>query len=149
MCSSRASSAATPRAPPALILDAWRTRLFTLVLSEPILTEVARALAKPYFAAYISPEEAAADLVLLRQQAEIVALTVRVSGVATHPADDLLLATAASAGVDYLVTGDGPFRRRVPTYKGVTLVSPREFLAILNPPARPGPPEQPSGSSRS
>jgi predicted nucleic acid-binding protein len=58
---------------------------------------------------------------------------VTVAGVATHPEDDLVLATALSAGADYLVTGDRRFRTRVPHYQGVTLVSPAEFLAIITP----------------
>jgi predicted nucleic acid-binding protein len=56
-----------------------------------------------------------------------------VSGVATHPEDDLVLATAVSAGADYLVTGDIRFRTRVPSYQGISLVSPSEFLAIIQP----------------
>jgi predicted nucleic acid-binding protein len=56
---------------------------------------------------------------------------VMVSGVAPHPEDDLILAIAASARVDYLVTGDRRLRDRVPTYHGTRLVSPREFLEIL------------------
>jgi len=58
---------------------------------------------------------------------------VIVSGIATHPEDDLVLATALSAGADYLVTGDRRFRTRVPHYQGITLISPAEFLAIIQP----------------
>ena len=72
-------------------------------------------------------------LAFVAQQSTFYPITVTVAGVATHPEDDLVLATALSAGADYLVTGDRRFRARVPHYQGVTLVSPAEFLAIIRP----------------
>ena len=56
--------------------------------------------------------------------------TVTISGVTTHPEDDLVLAVAASARVDYLVTGDKPLQR-LGAYRGVRVVSPRAFLDLL------------------
>jgi predicted nucleic acid-binding protein len=47
--------------------------------------------------------------------------------VATHPEDDLVLATAISAKAEYLVSGDTKLQR-LGTYEGVKIVSPREFL---------------------
>jgi predicted nucleic acid-binding protein len=70
----------------------------------------------------------------LQAQATLTSLTIQVRGVATHPEDDLILSTALSGGADYLVTGDAPFRKQVPAYRGVTLISPRDFLALLQPP---------------
>jgi predicted nucleic acid-binding protein len=52
--------------------------------------------------------------------------------VATHPEDDLVLATAVSAHADYLVTGDRKLQR-LGSYQGVRILSPREFLAVLAP----------------
>ncbi len=49
---------------------------------------------------------------------------------ATHPEDDLVLATAVSAAADYLVTGDKQLQR-LGGYHGVAIVSPRDFLALL------------------
>jgi uncharacterized protein len=57
-------------------------------------------------------------------------ITVSVSGVATHPEDDLVLAAAVSAKVDYLVTGDANLRK-VDRFQGVNILSPREFLFLL------------------
>ena len=57
-------------------------------------------------------------------------LTVEVTEVATHPEDDLILATAVASGAHYLVTGDRKLRT-IQSYQGVTIVSPREFLALL------------------
>jgi predicted nucleic acid-binding protein len=48
------------------------------------------------------------------------------------PEDDPILATALSAHVDYLVTGDQRLRDRVPSFQGIPLVSPAAFLDVLN-----------------
>lgn len=67
---------------------------------------------------------------LLRAKAERATTTVVVEGVATHPEDDLVLATAVAAKVRYLVTGDKKLQR-LRRYRGMTILSPRDFLAIL------------------
>ena len=58
-------------------------------------------------------------------------ITVTVNGVATHPEDDLILATALSGQVDYLVTLDQQLLR-LGSYGGVAMVSPAAFLSILD-----------------
>jgi putative PIN family toxin of toxin-antitoxin system len=120
-------------APPVQVLDAWRDRAYTLAVSEHILTELTRTLNERYFRARLTVEEIAADLALLRADATIAPITVEVRGVATHPEDDLVLATAVSAQADYLVTGDTKLQR-LGSYQGVTIVSPREFLDVLTGP---------------
>ena len=114
---------------PALI-DRWRAGAFQLVASEPILTEVERAWTKPYWTRRFPPDRVAVVLALLRETAEITPITVGVKGVATHPEDDVVLAAAVSAAVDILVTGDRHLRA-VGKYRGVTILTPREFLDRL------------------
>ena len=72
---------------------------------------------------------------LLANEAVHMALTITVHGIATHPEDDLILSTAVSAQADYLVTGDRDLQA-LGSFRGVTIVSPRQFLAILQAPAR-------------
>lgn len=117
--------------PPIAIVDAWRTRSYTLVISEHILTELAHTLERPYFRRYLTQAQIEADLALLRRQAIVAPITVTVTGVATHPEDDLILATAVSAEADYLVTGDAKLQQ-LNIYEGVTILSPRAFLNLLN-----------------
>ena len=66
-------------------------------------------------------------LALLHDEAVITPLTVEVHGIATHQEDDLILASALSGKASYLVTGDGKLRK-LATYEGVTILSPRAFL---------------------
>lgn len=67
---------------------------------------------------------------LLHQDAQVSPITVEVSGIASHPEDDLVLATAVSAGVYRLVTGDKGLLS-VGRYEGVVVYSPRDFLEWL------------------
>ncbi len=115
---------------PGQILHAWRGRHFALVVSEHILTELARTLHDPYFARRLTAEQIAGALALLHSDTMATEITAEVHGVATHPEDDLTLATAVSGKTDYLVTGDKKLQQ-LRNYQGVTIVSPREFLDIL------------------
>lgn len=118
--------------PPGQIVDAWQADRFELIISPHILSEVERAHRKPYFRARLTATQIDAYQRLLRRRATVIDITAEVVGVATHPEDDLVLATAVSAQADYLVTGDRPLRRAAPTYQGVRLLSPADFLVILD-----------------
>lgn len=67
----------------------------------------------------------------MQNEATIIPVAIKVQG-ATHPEDDLILATAVSEKADYLVTGDGHLLTKVGnSYRGITLVTPKDFLKIL------------------
>ena len=119
-----------PNSTPGAIYRAWRNGAFDLVLSEHIVEEVGRALADRSFRQRLSPQQISGARIVLRRRSIIVPITVEVHGVATHPEDDLVLATAVSARVDYLVTGDIQLQK-LKTYEGVTILSPRAFLDVL------------------
>jgi uncharacterized protein len=119
-----------PSSPVAMILRLWRLGVFTLVTSEHILTELFRTLQTPYFRQRLTPQQINSAMRLLRRKTTIIPLTTTVHGVATHPEDDVILATAVSAKADYLVTGDTKLQH-VRTYKAVTILSPKQFLATL------------------
>ncbi len=87
------------------LIDQWRAGRLRLVVSQHIIDEVSRAWTKPYWRARYSPTQVARALALLQQEAEVVPITIQVTGIATHPEDDLVLATPVSARVDYLATG--------------------------------------------
>jgi putative PIN family toxin of toxin-antitoxin system len=118
----------------AMILAAWRGGLFTVVVSDHVLGELRRTLSNTYFSRRIAPRDAQVYLDFMRDVAQHTDITVSIFGVATHPEDDLVLATALSGRANFLVTSDRRFRSRVPSYQGVTLISPAEFLAVLNDP---------------
>jgi putative PIN family toxin of toxin-antitoxin system len=108
----------------------WQGGYYRLVISDHLFAEVERTLAKPYFRARLSPARISAFLQMLMVDATFVQLTETVVGVATYPEHDLVLATAASARADFLVTGDHDLLR-LGTFRETVIVSPRDFLAML------------------
>lgn len=119
-----------PAAPSVQLLDAWRGGDFELVLSSEILAEVERTLGKPYFRARLSDDQIERALTLLRRRSHLVPVSVDVQSVATHPEDDLILATAISGPADYLVTGDRDILD-LGNFRGIEIKSPRDFLNVL------------------
>lgn len=127
-----ASGTITTSTPPGQILNAWRTDQFELVVSVHIIDELERTFKKSYFQNRLNPSDIAAFVDLLQNEATIIPITAKVHGVATHPEDDLALATAVSAKADYFVTGDKPLLNKVgPSYQRVKVVSAKDFLEIL------------------
>ena len=117
-------------AAPVRLIDTWRTGGFTLVVSDPLLAEVDRTLTKPYFTQRLPAAARQEFLALVRRRAVLTPLTVTVRGVATHPEDDLVLATALSGNAQFLVTGDHKLLG-LNTYEGVVILSAQAFLALL------------------
>ena len=114
------------------ILRAAHERRFACLCSTVIVAEVFRTLARPrVLRKYaIDPTEIEVLRRFLESPAVSVEITAEVRGVATHSEDDLILATAVSAQADYLVTGDRQLQAPS-SYRGVAIVSPRQFLTIL------------------
>jgi uncharacterized protein len=113
------------------VIQAWRENKYSLVLSEAILTELSRTLSQPYFSARLTVAQINGTLSLFHSEATIVPLIATVSGVATHPEDDLILATAVNGRANYLVTRDEKLQEKVQEYKGVSIISPLVFLQRL------------------
>ena len=129
------SGFSAPAGVPGTLIDAWRQGAIQLVVSEPILAELAETWRDPYWEARFPPSERAAALELLRSEAIVTPITAQVSGVATHPEDDLILATAVAGGSSVLVTGDRKLQA-IGTFRDVDIVSPRVFLIRLTQSAR-------------
>ena len=127
-----AAGTVTAGNPPGQILNAWRDGQFELITSIHIIDELKHTFQKPYFQGNLSIGAISNFVDLLVNEAAITSINVIVQGVATHPEDDLALAAAITAKADYFVTGDGPLLRKVGnSYQGVNLVTPNDFLKIL------------------
>jgi putative PIN family toxin of toxin-antitoxin system len=113
------------------VIQAWRDNKYSLILSEAILTEFSRTLLQPYFSARLTAAQIAGTVSLFRSEATIVPISVTVTGVATHPEDDPIIATALSGKAHYLVTRDEKLLKKVQEYKGVSIISPPVFLQRL------------------
>lgn len=124
------AGAERPESTPGELLRRWRARHFTLVVSVPILLALERTLSNPYFSSRFSSSTLASTVARLSTEAHVQLISVHIAGVATHPEDDVIVATALSARAPFLVTGDRQLQQRH-AYGGTRLVSPRQFLDIL------------------
>jgi putative PIN family toxin of toxin-antitoxin system len=125
-----ASGSSQSKGIPGKLLTAWRHGRFELVISDHILMELEETLEDRYFKKRLTRREKASLFSRLRRQSLLTPIETSIQGVAPSPKDDLVLATAVSAGADCLVSGDMKLRD-VQEHQGVRIVSPREFLEIL------------------
>mgnify|MGYP001617033233 CR=1 FL=1 len=125
-----ASGALTSPTIPGQILNEWQDGQFEMILSQHIINELERTLNKPYFRNLINTQDIDAFLDLLRNEATLTTITTKVRRIATHPEDDLVLATAESGKAAYVVTGDHGLQD-LKQFKDIKVVSPRTFAEIL------------------
>lgn len=123
----------TSDAAPARIMDLWANRAFDVILSDHIFEGVDRALRKPYWKRRYSDDFIDSHLNSLWSEAIPVIPADTVRGVAEDLGDDLVVATAVAGRADFLVTGDRRLRE-IGEYAGVRIVTPREFLDLLDEP---------------
>lgn len=114
------------------VLNAAYTSTFLCFASNAINAEVFRTLGRERIRRKypVGPTEIERLRRFLESDAALVPITTTVQGVASHPEDDLILATAVSAQGDYLVTGDRQLLA-LGQYDSVRIVTPRDFAAIL------------------
>lgn len=124
------SGIATGDTVPSLILDRWANEAFDVILSDHIFENVARAFRKRYWKQRYGDELIDAYLDHLRSGTVPVPPADNVRGVAEDLEDDLVLATAVAGRADFLVTGDR-WLREVGEDGGVRIVTPREFLDLM------------------
>jgi putative PIN family toxin of toxin-antitoxin system len=126
------SATIVPHGIPGQILAAAVSQRFVHITSAVIIAEVITTLSRGRIRqSYgISPEDIERVTLFLEHETVRTSIRHEVHGVATHPEDDLILATAVSAEADYLVMGDRKLQE-LGAYEGVTIASPRQFLEIL------------------
>jgi len=125
------SALINPKGPPAAILRGLRSKRFRLISSPPINEEIIEVLNRPHIHDRYGLGDRIFDVsFILWELAEVVIELPQVK-VCSDPDDDKFLATAVGGRADYLVTGDLGDLLRLQQYKGVAIVSPREFLSAL------------------
>jgi putative PIN family toxin of toxin-antitoxin system len=104
---------------------------FALVTSAEVLGEVHRALSKDFFSRTLTETQRSELVGAAVKNAIVIADLEPVRGVASHPEDDLVLATAATSGADFLVTGDKQLLA-LESFRDIPIVTSRQFLAVLD-----------------
>jgi putative PIN family toxin of toxin-antitoxin system len=110
------------------ILALARAHLIELYLSPAMQGELRSVLGQTFGWPSSRVKEALAEITGL---ASLVRPTVRMSGIVADDADHRILECALAARADFLVTGDKRHLLPLKTFRGVQIVSPREFLDVL------------------
>jgi putative PIN family toxin of toxin-antitoxin system len=102
------SALITPRGTAHRVLEAWRRRLFRLIVSALLYQELAEVLRRPKLAQRygLTTEEITVILNLIARWARVVRPVDRLPIAVRDPKDEMVLATALGGRADYLVTGD-------------------------------------------
>ena len=111
--------------PPFEILDAWRRKKVTLIISPDILGEYQRigdALGERFPGVDLEPW-----IELLILKAKLVEAPPLTQGICTDPDDDKFLACAIASRTKLIVRGDKHLLD-ISGYKGVTALKPRAFV---------------------
>lgn len=109
----------------------WRDGAFILLVSEHVLAELERTLANPYFMSRISRNQVDQALATLRRYGQVVDSADTVTGVASHPEDDRVLAAVRSASADVLVTGDKQLLA-IGQFGRTEILTPSSFVEALD-----------------
>jgi len=128
-----------PTGHPAQLLRAWRNESFQIVVSPPLIAELADVLTRPRIIRKypIRAEDVETFLQLLGVRATLVTPTGTLHE-CRDPDDDLMLETALLAQVEYLVTRDDDIKSdqdlvaRLHSHN-VSVVSVQQFLNVLAP----------------
>jgi putative PIN family toxin of toxin-antitoxin system len=123
------------------IYDAWRAGRFVLLLSEPILEEIASVLRRPEVLQKLrlSPLEARALLALLRRRSVIVSPAIRITE-SRDPADDKFLECAVTGDAHYLVSADTDLLS-LGQIQGIPIIPPLSFWQRLQAEVKESPEE--------
>jgi len=127
------SALLSSRGAPAKIIDLWRKEAFELLISDEIFEEIARVLRYPKIAKLYELSEAEVEefLALLRDEARLVKPTQRLS-LSPDESDNRYIECAVDGGAEIIVTGDKLHLLPIEDYQGVRIISPLEFLMLLN-----------------
>jgi uncharacterized protein len=115
------------------LIDHWRAGAFLLFVAPGQRQEATEVLARPKIADKyrITAADREAFLHLLEQDA-ILLPHHAAAGICRDADDDYFLGCAASAGIDYLVTGDNDLLT-LKRFESVVILTARDFLIIISP----------------
>jgi len=123
----------SPKGPPASILKALKAGQFVLVTSQAINEEILEVMDRPRLRDKYGLADHMFDIAfILWEQAEIIRDLPAVKA-SKDPKDNKFLSAALGGLAHYLVTGDIKDLLSLGEHKGVRIVSPDQFLAILHP----------------
>jgi len=112
------------------LADFWDKGCFQVVATVEIMTEYAAVLARPKFG--LPHDIVEAIIAYIQRKAEITTPSESITVISTDPKDNMFLECAVSGQVEYIVSGD-PHLNALESFRGIPIISPRDFLEILQP----------------
>ena len=117
---------------PGELLWSWLRNEFAVALSDHVMFGNGTLLGIALGGTNANAHDASVVMSQLEKRTRYDPTPHLIPGIATHPEDDLVIATALAADADALVTGDGGLLR-VGAFAGISIMSPQAFLAVLQP----------------
>lgn len=126
------SAVISSRGSPGKILELWKREQFDLVLSPPILEELARVIRYPRIQKHynLPQDHLKRFLSLIRSETIIVEPTNEYAVIEDDPSDNRYLECALEGDANYIVSGDKHLLR-LKEFRGVVILPPAGFLALL------------------
>jgi hypothetical protein len=115
---------------PKKVIDLWRTGRAVLCLSDEILKEYLRVIAR----LPIAPETTNKLVAILREKRniELVASSRHRAVIRENPEDDKFIGCAVEGKADCIVSGDAHLLP-AKVYQAIPIYSPKDFLQIIRP----------------
>ena len=110
------------------VLALTRAGVVELFISPAIQKELKCVLRLTFGWTVLQVREALAEV---NAVASLVKSSVRLSGILAYDQDHRILECALAAQAQFLVTGDKKHLQPLKTFRGIRIVSPREFLDVL------------------
>ena len=110
------------------VIDHWRAGRFTLVVTDEVVGEYLAVLRRPKFG--LLPDVIDDVIGYVFRRAEFVTPVERLRVVESDPKDDKFLEAAVAGEAALIVSGDRHLSS-LGAYRGIPIVSPREFLDRL------------------
>lgn len=123
------------RGNPYRVMRAWRDEKFELVYTPETLAEIETRLHEKAIEFGANLADVDEWMTYIRTCARVVASTGAGAGVTRDPKDDKFLDAAVSANAAFLVSSDHDLQT-LKEFHGIKIVSPKEFLDILENPNR-------------
>ena len=120
------SAALFPQSPPGEVVD-YAMRQRAIIASAATLAELNDVLLRPRFERYLQESRRLEFLQHLEQEAELVAITHRITA-CRDPKDDKFLELAVSGNASHLITGDNDLLALHP-FRNIPIITPAAFLA--------------------
>lgn len=102
-----------------------------MVTSNPLLGELHKVIHREKITDQIGVEQRDQFLELFQETAKIVSPDQKVQAVKQDVSDNRVLEAALAGKADYIVTGDKRHLLPLKKFRGIPIISPREFLAVL------------------